>query len=430
MRFSKKAVVLFFALAICSSQSGRAQTGARVLSSPWVPDSVGDTYRNPVIFADYSDPDVCRRGDDFYLVSSSFNQVPGLPILESKDLVNWKIIGHALLRLPPYDHYDSVRPGDGVWAPAIRFHDHKFYVYYPDPDFGIYLVTAKNAAGPWSDPLLVQAGKGLEDPCPFWDDNGEAYLIHAYAGSRAGIKSVLVLNRMSTDGTKLLDDGVIVYDGHGIDPTIEGPKLYKRKGYYYIFAPAGGVTNGWQIVLRSKHIYGPYERRVVLHQGRTNINGPHQGAWIETAGGQSWFIHFQDRGAYGRVDLLEPMKWKNGWPLIGSVVNSDSVGEPVFHFTKPDVGKEVSRSRYLRLRMSSTGPRSECSGNGRQIPALRGRFLPAISVTCVSTRRNFRTVSGTTGPFPTYCRRNFRRRNSLPRRSCASRRNQTDTGLD
>ena len=340
MRFTGKAVVFFFALVISGCQSGMAQTGAREPGGPWVPDSAGDTYRNPVIFADYSDPDVCRRGDDFYLVSSSFNQIPGLPILKSKDLVNWKIIGHALLRLPPYDRYDSVRPGCGVWAPAIRFHKAKFYVYFPDPDYGIYLVTAKNPAGPWSEPLLVQGGKGLEDPCPFWDDNGNAYLVHAYAGSRAGIKSILVLNRMSADGTRLLDEGVIVYDGHGIDPTIEGPKLYKREGYYYIFAPAGGVTNGWQVVLRSKHIYGPYERRVVLRQGRTNINGPHQGAWIETARGQSWFIHFQDRGAYGRVDLLEPMMWKDAWPIIGSVVNGDSVGEPVFSYTKPDVGRE------------------------------------------------------------------------------------------
>ncbi len=340
MRFPMKAVVLLLVLAISALHTGWAQTGKRESGGPWVQDSAGGTYRNPVLFSDYSDPDVCRRGDDFYLVSSSFNQVPGLPILKSKDLVNWTIISHALHRIPPYDHYDSVHPGAGVWAPAIRFHDHKFYVYYPDPDYGIYLVTAKNAVGPWSDPLLVRAGNGLEDPCPFWDDNGKAYLIHAFAGSRAGIKSVLVLNSMSPDGTKLLDDGVIVYDGHGIDPTIEGPKLYKRKGYYYIFAPAGGVTNGWQVVLRSKHIYGPYERRVVLHQGSTNINGPHQGAWIETAGGQSWFIHFQDRGAYGRVDLLEPMKWKDGWPLIGSHASGDSVGEPVYANAKPDVGRE------------------------------------------------------------------------------------------
>lgn len=319
----------------CTVQEQRFRASAK---GAWVPDIGKDEYRNPVIFADYSDPDVCRKGNYFYLVSSSFNQVPGLPILRSCDLVNWRIIGHALPRLVPYDHYDSVHPGDGVWAPAIRFHDGRFYIYYPDPDYGIYMVTAKNPAGPWSRPLLVQAGKGLEDPCPFWDTDGKAYLIHAFAGSRAGIKSILVLERMSPGGTKILGIGTIVYDGHGIDPTIEGPKLYKRQGYYYIFAPAGGVRDGWQVVLRSRNIYGPYERRIVLHQGNTKINGPHQGAWVEVADGQSWFIHFQQRGAYGRVDFLEPMKWVNGWPVIGKLAAGDSIGEPVRTWTRPDVG--------------------------------------------------------------------------------------------
>lgn len=306
---------------------------------PWVPDVGQGEYRNPIIFADYSDPDVCRKGRTYYLVASSFTQIPGLPILESKDLVNWKIVGHALKRLPPYHHYESVHPGDGVWAPAIRFHDGKFFVYYPDPDYGMFLVTAANPRGPWSKPVLVMGGKGFEDPCPFWDSDGKAYLIHAFAGSRAGIKSVLVLDLMNSGGTRVVDNGAIVYDGHGVDPTIEGPKLYKRKGYYYIFAPAGGVTDGWQVVLRSKNIYGPYERRVVLHQGNTSVNGPHQGAWVETPGGQSWFIHFQDRGAYGRVDYLEPMRWNNGWPEIGKVRPGNTIGEPVLRYRRPHVGK-------------------------------------------------------------------------------------------
>lgn len=322
---------------ICNAQE---LNGSGSEKGAWVPDIGKNEYKNPVIFADYSDPDVCRKGNHFYLVSSSFNSVPGIPILESSDLVNWRIIGHALRRLLPYDHYDTVHPGDGVWAPAIRFHDGRFYIYYPDPDYGIYMVTAKNAAGPWSQPHLVQAGKGLEDPCPFWDTDGKAYLIHAFAGSRAGIKSVLVLERMNPQGTRALGTGSIVYDGHGVDPTIEGPKLYKRDGYYYIFAPAGGVKDGWQVVLRSRNIYGPYQRRVVLHQGKTKINGPHQGAWVETVGGQSWFIHFQQRGAYGRVDFLEPMKWVNGWPEIGRLGAGDSVGEPVLTWTKPDVGRQ------------------------------------------------------------------------------------------
>src|SRR4030095_2037632 len=123
---------------------------------------------------------------------------------------------------------------------------------------------------------------------------------------------------MNTEGTRVLDDGVIVFDGHAADPTVEGPKFYKLNGYYYILAPAGGVATGWQLALRSKNIYGPYERRIVLAQGKTAINGPHQGALINTITGESWFVHFQDKGAYGRVVHLEPAVWKNDFPVIGA----------------------------------------------------------------------------------------------------------------
>ena len=301
----------------------------------WVSDNGNGTYRNPIIHADYSDPDVIRVGDDFYLTASSFEHVPGLPILHSKDLVNWSIIGHALLKQVPADHFSVTRHGEGVWAPAIRYHEKEFYIYYPDPDFGIYLVKAKNPAGPWSAPILVAPGKGLIDPCPLWDDDGKAYLVHAWAGSRAGIKSIITVNRMNPAGTALLDDGVMVYDGHDSDPTIEGPKFYKRNGYYYIFAPAGGVSTGWQLALRSKNIYGPYERKVVMDQGASPVNGPHQGAWVNTSLGEDWFLHFQDKGAYGRIVHLQPMRWINDWPVIGTDKDGDGKGEPVMLYSKP-----------------------------------------------------------------------------------------------
>ncbi len=312
---------------------------AQIVSKVWLADNRDNTYRNPILHADYSDPDVIRVGDDFYLVASSFNAIPGLPILHSRDLVNWTIIGSALARQPPFEVYNKPQHGNGVWAPAIRFHNGEFYIFYPDPDYGIYMIKSKEPAGPWSEPLLIKAAKGWIDPCPFWDDDGKAYLVSAFARSRSGIKSILVVSRMSEDATKLLDEGAIVFDGHEQDPTVEGPKLYKRNGYYYIFAPAGGVENGWQLALRSKSIYGPYERRVVLAQGKTKINGPHQGAWVETQIGESWFIHFQDKGAYGRVVHLQPMKWVNDWPVIGINVNNDGVGEPVMTYRKPNVGK-------------------------------------------------------------------------------------------
>lgn len=309
------------------------------VSKLWVADNGDGTYKNPVINADYSDPDAIRVGNDYYMISSSFNHVPGLPILHSKDLVNWQLIGHALKKLTPEKNFDTVRHGGGVWAPSIRYHNNEFYIYYPDPDFGIYLIKSKNINGPWSEPVMVQAGKGLIDPCPLWDDDGKVYLVHAFAGSRAGIKSVIVVKELNKEGTKIIGDPVLVYDGHEKDPTIEGPKFYKRNGYYYIFAPAGGVSTGWQTVLRSKKVYGPYERKVVMEQGTTKINGPHQGAWVNTTTGEDWFLHFQDKEAYGRVVHLQPMKWVNDWPVIGTDKDGDGKGEPVLVYKKPNVGK-------------------------------------------------------------------------------------------
>jgi len=308
------------------------------VSKVWIADNGDGTYKNPIINADYSDPDAIRVGEDYYLTASSFDAVPGLPILHSRDLVNWTIVGHALLRQPPYDHFSAAQHGNGVWAPAIRYHKGDFYIYYPDPDYGIYVTRAHNVTGPWSQPLLVEAGKGLIDPCPLWDDDGKVYLVHAYAGSRAGIKSVLVVKELNTEGTAVVGEGRLVYDGHVSDPTVEGPKFYKRNGYYYIFSPAGGVSTGWQLVLRSRNIDGPYERKVVMDQGSSPVNGPHQGAWVSTASGEDWFLHFQDKGAYGRVLHLQPMKWSNDWPVIGVDKDGDGKGEPVMRYKKPATG--------------------------------------------------------------------------------------------
>ncbi len=318
--------------------NGTAQT-SNLLSQSWVSDNGDGTYINPVLYADYSDPDAIRVGDDFYLTASSFNCAPGLPILHSRDLVNWELIGYALEKQAPFNVFDKVQHGGGVWAPCIRYFKNEFYIYYPDPDFGIYMVKATDPKGPWSEPLLVQAGKGLIDPSPFWDADGKAYLVYALAGSRAGVKSVILINRMAPDGKKLIGHSVMLIDGHKNHPTIEGPKIYKRNGYYYIFAPAGGVPTGWQMVLRSKNIFGPYEDKIVMAQGKTDINGPHQGAWVDTKSGENWFLNFQDLGAYGRVLHLNPMKWVNDWPVIGVDADGDGTGEPVRTYKKPNVAK-------------------------------------------------------------------------------------------
>jgi beta-xylosidase len=310
------------------------------LGQVYLSDLGNGQYKNPIIHADYSDPDVVRVGDDFFMVSSSFNCVPGLPLLHSKDLVNWKIVNYVIQdHLPPKEVFDAPQHGNGVWAPSIRYHAGWYYVFYGDPDFGIYRVRTRDPFGQWEAPHLVKAAKGWIDACPFWDDDGNAYLVHAFAGSRAGVKSVLILHRMNTDGSELLDDGVLVFDGHADHPTIEGPKMYKRNGYYYIFAPGGGVEFGWQTVLRSKNIYGPYEDKIVIEQGDTDINGPHQGAWVELENGENWFIHFQDQGAYGRIVHLQPAEWKDNWIVIGEDEDGDGTGSPVSEWKKPEVGQ-------------------------------------------------------------------------------------------
>lgn len=315
------------------------RAGHPQVSEVWVSDLGNGKYRNPVLNADYSDPDACRVGDDFYMTASSFNCIPGLQILHSKDLVNWEIIGYAAARLVPEEFFAKAQHGNGVWAPSIRYHNGEFYIYYGDPDYGVYMTKAKDPAGEWEPLTLVKAGKGLIDACPLFDEDGQVYLVHAFAGSRAGIKSLLAVTRLSPDGKKAVGESRIIYDGHDRDETIEGPKFYKRNGYYYIFAPAGGVKPGWQLAMRSKNVFGPYERKIVLAQGKTKINGPHQGAWVDTPAGEDWFLHFQDCYAYGRVVHLQPMTWKNDWPVMGEDKDGDGCGDPVTTWKKPDVGK-------------------------------------------------------------------------------------------
>lgn len=292
-------------------------------------------YKNPIIHADYPDPDVIRTGDDFWMVSSSFNLLPGLPLLHSRDLINWQIVNHIVKRLPAPE-YDVPQPGKGIWAPAIRFHHGRFWVFYSLPDEGIFVTHTQDPLGEWSEPYCLHAAPGYIDPCPFWDDDGRAWLVHGFAFSRSGIKNKLQLFEMAPDASRLLDPGCIIFDGNPSHPTLEGPKLYKRKGEYWLFAPAGGVKRGWQTVLRAKSLTGPWQSRDVLHQGRTAVNGPHQGAWVELQKGENWFFHFQDKGVYGRILHLQPVRWgKDGWPEIGEKLDEKGKGQPVERYKRP-----------------------------------------------------------------------------------------------
>lgn len=310
------------------------------VSKVWVADKGDGTYRNPIIHADYSDPDACRVGDDYYMTASSFNCIPALQILHSKDLVNWTIVNAAVpYALEPIEAVEKPEHGNRVWAPSIRFHNNEFYIFWGDPDQGVYMTKTKDPRGTWSKPVLVKAAKGIIDTTPLWDEDGRVYLVHAFAGSRAGLKSVLAVCELNAEANQAITESRIVFDGHEHHETCEGPKFYKRNGYYYIFTPAGGVATGWQLVLRSKNPYGPYEEKVVMAQGKSTINGPHQGAWVDTTTGEDWFLNFQDVGAYGRLTHLQPMKWVKDWPVIGVDKDGDGCGEPVLTYKKPNVGK-------------------------------------------------------------------------------------------
>ncbi|MDR1742825.1 MAG: glycoside hydrolase 43 family protein [Dysgonamonadaceae bacterium] len=295
-------------------------------------DQGNGTFINPVLNADYSDPDVIRVGEKYYMVCSEFHFM-GIPVLESDDMVNWRIIAQVYSRFdrPQYDNFEGY--GRGSWAPALRYHDGKFWLFFCTPNDGLFMSNATKPEGPWSPLVCLYDGGGWEDPCPFWDNDGKAYLGHSRVGA-----GPIIIHRMQPDGTRLLDDGVTVYTG----PVAEGTKFLKRDGYYYLSIPEGGVETGWQTILRSKNIFGPYEKKVVFERGSTAVNGPHQGSLVDTPEGEWWFYHFQSSGAMGRVVHLQPVRWLNGWPEMGVDIDRNGIGEPVYVWKKPIQDKPIT----------------------------------------------------------------------------------------
>ena len=283
------------------------------------------TYRNPVLNADFSDPDVIRVEDKFYMVASDFHFL-GMQVLESEDMVNWHYISQIYRRFDEPGWDSNQHYAGGSWAPAIRYHNGLYYVYFCTPEEGLYMSTASDPHGPWAPLHLVKRVAKWEDPCPFWDDDGQAYLGRSKHGA-----GPIIVHKMSPNGKQLLDEGVTVYEG----PVAEGTKFLKRNGWYYLIIPEGGVGQGWQTVLRSKNIYGPYERRIVLEKGSTNVNGPHQGALVDAPDGSWWFYHFRETPVLGRVVHLQPAYWQDDWPLMGVDYDGNGVGEPVAEWQKP-----------------------------------------------------------------------------------------------
>ena len=333
-----------------------AQTNLRFTNEKAGRFSGGDqgdgTYRNTILFADYSDPDVIRVGDTFYMVTSTFHFNPGITILESKDLVNWNFVGHIIENIGKlsasfsFNSMDSY--GAGIWAPSIRYHDGMFYVHVGGPKIGLIVCRSKDIHGPWNVKRMKfqipWTGTKLIDCCPLWDDDGNAYFAAAEPNKSADKKWYdyhIYLFKMSPDGESLLDSGVVIHGGY----TTEAVKLYKRDGYYYIFYSENAADEGrvrTQFAARSKNIYGPYDRRKLIHTHGGVDKSPNQGGLVESLDGSWWFLcHREDdapNSAVGRHLMLLPVSWEDGWPIIGIDQDGDGIGEMVWTFQKPVQG--------------------------------------------------------------------------------------------
>ena len=284
------------------------------------------TFGNPVIWADFNNPWLMQVGSDFYLTAASHHFM-GMPVLHSRDLVNWQLVGRVYERLdhdPVYDH-----PGQayqrGSWAPALVHHAGQFWMYCMNSTDGLFLSTAPGAAGPWTPVELIHKAFHWEDPYPFWDEDGQAYLIHSGFGGKAP----LVVHRMRPDGRKLLDDGFVLPETY---PNAHNPLLLKRDGYYYLF----GTTAGTQKVFRSRSIYGPYEQRVLLLSKGVS-SSPGGAGWVELPD-ECWFMHHVGMPGHGRLPYLQPAGWKDGWPWMGANVNPEGAGEIAWRWPKPHTG--------------------------------------------------------------------------------------------
>ncbi len=285
-------------------------------------DNGNGTYTNPVIWADFPDNDVIRVGDTYYMVTTSMYIFPGVPVMKSNDLVNWQYCSDAVERFkqdPAYDMNGATRYGHGQWASSIRYHNGKFHILFVTLDEGGYHLTADRPEGPW---ILHKLPKAYYDAGLFYDDDGRIYIVHGY--------SKLSLTEVDENLAPISKDSVIVdkVQRRGL----EGSHVYKINGYYYIYATYGG-GDGYQVALRSKNIYGPYEEKVVLKDDMNLAGkGVHQGALIETQTGEWWSVIFQDRDGVGRCPTLQPVHWAGGWPMLGEN------GRAVVTYKKPDVG--------------------------------------------------------------------------------------------
>lgn len=286
-------------------------------------DNGDGTYTNPLIFADFPDPDVIRIDTTYYMVTTTMFVFPGVTILKSYDLVNWEYCSNAVERMdysPCYNLDGCNRYSHGQWATSMRYYNGKCYLIFITLDEGGFVCEATNPEGPWE---LKALPRGFYDPGLFFDDDDRIYVAHGY--------SDIYITELNSDFVAI-DNDVHVFTGD-IRPGLEGSHVYKINGYYYLYATYGG-GDGFQVALRSETIYGPYEQKIVIQDNGNLGTGLHQGALIQTQKGDWWTIIFQDGGAFGRFPTLQPVTWEDDWPMVGVD------GKGVDTYPKPDVGRK------------------------------------------------------------------------------------------
>ena len=303
-------------------------------------DQGDDSYRNPVIPGDYSDIDCIRVGGDYYAISSTMQFSPGMVVLHSTDLVNWSILGHVvsdLTQIGPELNWSRMnRYGKGVWAGSIRYHARKFWVYFGTPDEGYFMTTAANPAGPWEPLHRVLEGDGWDDPCPFWDDDGQGYLVGT--AFRDSYKTHLW--KLTADGRGLVQESDrIVHQSKGS----EANKLYKFDGLYYHLFSEVHAEGRVVMMERSKNIFGPYTEIRQLNYADRPAMEPNQGGLVQTeSGAWYWFTHHGTGDWEGRCASLVPVKWIDGWPIIGDP-DDKGIGHFVWSGKKPVEGAQARR---------------------------------------------------------------------------------------
>jgi beta-xylosidase len=298
------------------------------------------TYLNPVLPADFSDIDCIRVGSNYYAISSTFQFSPGMVILQSKDLVNWKIAGHAvsdLTQIGPELGWERMnRYGRGIWAGALRYHDKKFQLYFGTPEEGYFMTTASKPEGPWEPLHKILGESGWDDCCPFWDEDGQGYFV----GTQFNQNYKTYIYKMTPDGRDIIKESrVLINEGAGR----EANKLYKWNGWYYhFFSEVGGDGGRYTMMQRSKNIFGPYSEKKQLTHTNWEANEPNQGGIVQTPNGDWYFLTHHGHGDWsGRIMSLLPVTWIDGWPIIGKVA-PDGVGDMVWSGPKPIRGPLVT----------------------------------------------------------------------------------------